>query len=78
MDWVGPAAGGQFSDRGSQYQTAIFYLNEEQQLLAEVSKHALGASGVFDDPIVAQILPAEPFYVAEDYDQGFFRKYLTQ
>lgn len=71
-------AGGQFSDRGSQYQTAIFYLNEEQRLLAEASKRALEASGVFDDPIVAQILPAQPFYVAEDYHQDYFRKYLTQ
>jgi len=71
-------AGGQFYDRGSQYFTAIFYLDEEQRALAEASKQSLEASGVFDEPIVTQILPAQPFYVAEDYHQDYFQNYLSQ
>ena len=69
---------GQFYDRGSQYATAIFYLDEEQRDLAEASKQALEDSGVFDDPIVTAILPAQPFYVAEDFHQDYFEKYLNQ
>lgn len=70
--------GGQFYDRGSQYFTAIFYLDEEQRAVAEASKQALEESSVFDAPIVTQILPAQTFYVAEDYHQDYSQKYLTQ
>ena len=70
--------GGQFYDRGSQYSTAIIYTTEEQQELAEASKAALEASGVFDKPIVTKILPAREFYVAEDYHQDYFEKHLAQ
>ncbi|MCL6633272.1 MAG: peptide-methionine (S)-S-oxide reductase MsrA [Alicyclobacillus herbarius] len=66
--------GGQFVDRGSSYRTAIFYHNEEQRQQAEASKQALAASGRFEKPIVVPILPAGPFYPAEDYHQGFYRK----
>ena len=45
-------AGGQFVDRGPQYRSAIFYLNDEQKRLAEKSKQELAASGKFDKPIV--------------------------
>ena len=71
-------AGGQFYDRGSQYYTAIFYLDEEQRMLAEASKQALTDSGMFDDPIATQILPAQAFYLAEEYHQDYFEKYLAQ
>jgi len=70
--------GGQFYDRGSQYATAIFTLNDEQRTLAEASRRALEESGVFDRPIATQILPAQPFYVAEDYHQDYHKTYLAQ
>ncbi|MFT9596564.1 peptide-methionine (S)-S-oxide reductase MsrA [Mesobacillus sp.] len=66
--------GGQFYDRGQSYQTAIFYQNEEQRLLAEESKKKLGESGVFKKPIVTPILPAKPFYPAETYHQHYYKK----
>jgi peptide methionine sulfoxide reductase msrA/msrB len=66
--------GGQFHDRGSSYRTAIFYHNELQKDLAEVSKRALVASGRFDKPIVTPIIPAVEFYEAEEYHQHFYRK----
>ena len=71
-------AGGQFYDRGSQYFTAVFYLDEAQRVSAEASKLALEESGVFDEPIVTQILPAETFYIAEEYHQDYFQNYLAQ
>ncbi|ALS26473.1 peptide-methionine (S)-S-oxide reductase MsrA [Paenibacillus cisolokensis] len=67
-------AGGQFHDRGDSYRTAIFYHNEEQRLAAEASKRELEASGRFDRPIVTEIVPAGPFYPAEEYHQDYHKK----
>ena len=66
--------GGQFVDRGKQYRTAIFYHDEEQKKLAEVSKAALARSGRFDRPIVTEIRPAGRFWPAEEYHQDFYKK----
>jgi peptide methionine sulfoxide reductase msrA/msrB len=66
--------GGQFVDRGSQYRSAIFYHNEEQKMSAEKSKERLAASGLFEKPIVTEILPAEVFYTAEEYHQDYYKK----
>lgn len=65
---------GQFCDNGPQYRSAIFYLNAEQQRLAEASKNALAGSGRFQQPIATQILAATTFYAAEDYHQDYHRK----
>lgn len=67
-------AGGQFADRGTQYHTAIFYTDASQKAVAEASKEALGKSGKFEGPIVTAILPAQKFYVAEDYHQDYAEK----
>ena len=67
-------ADGQFVDRGPSYTTAIFYHNEKQKQLAEESKRKLAASGRFDKPIVTDILPAGPFYRAEEYHQDYWKK----
>jgi len=66
--------GGQFADRGTQYFTAIFYLDDEQKARAEESKKRLDASGIFDKPVVTAVLPAVPFYPAEEYHQDYARK----
>ncbi|HHL35438.1 MAG TPA: peptide-methionine (S)-S-oxide reductase [Desulfobulbaceae bacterium] len=66
--------GGQFVDRGTQYFTAIFYLDEQQKKLAEASKQAIDASGIFEKPVITAILPAEPFYRAEEYHQDYYKK----
>ncbi|MUV39831.1 Peptide-methionine (S)-S-oxide reductase [Lentibacillus sp. JNUCC-1] len=67
-------AGGQFADRGESYQTAIFYNSEEQKSVAEQSKRDLENSGKFKQSIVTPILPAEPFYPAEDKHQDYYKK----
>jgi peptide methionine sulfoxide reductase msrA/msrB len=65
---------GQFVDRGPQYRSAIFFHNEEQKKLAEMSKEALGKSGKFDKPIVTEIIKASAFHKAEDYHQDYHKK----
>jgi peptide methionine sulfoxide reductase msrA/msrB len=67
-------ARGQFVDRGSQYRTGIFYLNEEQKRQAEDSRKRLAESGRFDRPIVTEITEATAFYPAEDYHQDYYRE----
>jgi len=66
--------GGQFVDRGSQYRTVIFYYNEEQKALAEKSKADLDNSGVYDKPVVTEIIKASKFYQAEGYHQDYYKK----
>jgi peptide methionine sulfoxide reductase msrA/msrB len=66
--------GGQFSDRGSQYRTAVFYRDEEQKETAEESRNELEESGKFEEPIVTEILPFEEFYLAERYHQDYYEK----
>ena len=65
-------AGGQFCDRGPQYRSAIFYRDAQQKAEAEVSKAALEKR--FGRAIATQILPAGPFFAAEQYHQDYARK----
>ncbi len=67
-------AGGSFYDRGTQYTSAIFYHNDEQQALAKASKETLEQTGPFDQPIITPIRPATAFYAAEDYHQDYYKK----
>ena len=64
---------GQFEDRGDNYRPVIYYFDERQKKIAEQSKVNLQASGRFDRPIVTKIEPAETFYEAEAYHQGFYK-----
>jgi peptide-methionine (S)-S-oxide reductase len=61
-------------DHGTQYRTVIFYHDDEQKAEAEASKQYLDASGRFSRPIATQIVPAGPFYRAEDYHQRYLEK----
>lgn len=69
----------QFVDTGTQYRTAIFYHSEEQKRLAGESKKKLAASGRYGGkPIVTEIVPAGPFYPAEEYHQDYYKKNPTR
>jgi peptide methionine sulfoxide reductase msrA/msrB len=67
-------AGGQFADRGNQYQPVIFYHDSEQQWHAEASKRKLASSGRFATPILTDIKPFTKFYPAEEYHQDYYKK----
>ncbi len=66
--------GGQFVDRGSQYRSGIFVLDEEQRRLAEASREALEQSGRFEKAIVTEIVAAGTFYPAEKYHQDYYKE----
>ncbi|SIR30117.1 peptide methionine sulfoxide reductase msrA/msrB [Paenibacillus sp. RU4T] len=67
-------AGGQFQDRGASYRSAIFYHDDEQRRLAEASRRELQSSRRFKGRIVTEIVPAGPFYPAEEEHQDYHRK----
>lgn len=64
----------QGNDIGTQYRSAIFFLNETQREQAEQSKQALESSHAYDSPIVTEITQFEKFYPAEDYHKDYFTK----
>jgi len=66
---------GQFVDRGPQYRSVIFYHNDTQRKAAEKSKKELGQSGVFEKPIVTEVLKATEFYEAEEYHQDYYKNH---
>jgi peptide methionine sulfoxide reductase msrA/msrB len=61
-------------DVGSQYRSAIFYHDPEQERIARESLKEVQDMKVFRRTIVTEIVPAEKFYPAEKYHQQYFRK----
>ena len=76
LDWfwhhVDPTdAGGQFCDRGSQYRSGIYPVNDAQLKAAEASKQRIDASGVLPAKITTEIVAGQTFHPAEVYHQDF-------
>ncbi len=65
---------GQFVDRGQQYTTGIFYVDESQKKAAEKSLKDLEKSKKFSKKIVTLITPAKTFFPAEEHHQDFYKK----
>jgi peptide-methionine (S)-S-oxide reductase len=63
----------QGADVGSQYRSIILYQGAEQKQLALEHIRRLNEAGIWNKPIVTQVVPLETFYPAEDYHQGYFR-----
>ncbi len=61
-------------DVGSQYRSVIFYHTEAQRAAALASVEALTAARHWARPIVTRIVPAGPFYEAEEYHQRYLEK----
>ncbi len=65
-------------DSGTQYRSAIFYLNEDQKKVAEAYIQQLNVAKVFSRPIVTKVVPLEHgFYPAEAYHQHFLDNNMT-
>jgi peptide-methionine (S)-S-oxide reductase len=63
----------QGADVGTQYRSVIFYHTEEQKRTAEEVISEIEAEGIWNNPIVTEVVPLDEFYVAEDYHQNYFR-----
>lgn len=63
---------GQFCDRGYQYQTAIFYQNDEERRIAEEVK--LKVAKALGQNIKTLIAPTTNFIEAEEYHQEYYVK----
>ena len=61
-------------DVGTQYRSVIFYHSPDQEKKAKAYKEQLNLSGRYPGPIVTEILPAAPFYKAEEYHQRYHEK----
>ena len=66
----------QGNDVGTQYSSAMFFQDEEQQALFEAARER--AAEMWGGDVVTEISPVGEFYEAEDYHQDFFAKNPTQ
>ena len=68
----------QGNDVGTQYRSVIFFHIPEQRTEAQAAIAALTRDGIWDRPIVTQLLPAPAFYPAEDYHRDYYRLHARQ
>ena len=61
-------------DVGTQYRSAVFFHDSEQEDIAKRTKDELDKSDKFSKPIVTEIVPAQTFYRAEEYHQEYLFK----
>ena len=65
-------------DRGTQYRSAIFFNNAQQQQVAESYIKQLTAAKTFSRPIVTQVAKLRTFYPAEEYHQNYLAQHPNQ
>lgn len=62
-------------DIGSQYRSAIFYFSENQRIIAEKIKFKTSNNKYYKNlQIQTEIMPADKFFVAENYHQNYYKK----
>ena len=62
----------QGGDVGTQYRSAIFFHNKEQESDAVKIIEQLTSEGVYSDPIVTEVTAIDIFYDAEEYHQNYY------
>jgi len=65
-------------DDGTQYRSAIFYSNDEQQRIAAAYIEQLDAAKVYPRKIVTELVPFKAFFRAEDYHQDYLQTHTDQ
>ncbi|MDT7779811.1 MAG: peptide-methionine (S)-S-oxide reductase [Acidobacteriota bacterium] len=68
----------QGGDVGTQYRSAVFYHSPEQREITDKVIAEITAAGIWDSPIVTEVVPLEVFYPAEDYHQNYFQNNPSQ
>ncbi|WP_393970827.1 peptide-methionine (S)-S-oxide reductase MsrA [Oxyplasma meridianum] len=64
----------QGNDVGTQYRSAIFYVNQEQKAIAEMAIKELTEKRIFKKPIVTQIEEFRDFYPSEEYHNNYYKR----
>lgn len=64
----------QGNDKGTQYRSAIFFLNDEQEKTAKAVIKQANESGVYDSSIQTELSKAGEFYLAADYHQDYLQR----
>ena len=64
----------QGADVGTQYRSAIYYLDEFQKNTAEEMIAQLSRQAVWQDPIVTEVASLGVFYPAEEYHKDYFNR----
>ncbi|MFZ3228829.1 MAG: peptide-methionine (S)-S-oxide reductase MsrA [Pseudobdellovibrio sp.] len=64
----------QGNDVGTQYRSAIFYMDDAQKAVAEKVKFEIEKTGKWKKPIITSIIPKADFFDAEDYHQDYLQK----
>ena len=62
---------GQGPDLGTEYRSIAFYTNDAEKKAIEEKIKQMTASGKYNAPIAAQVMPLKKFWAAEDYHQDF-------
>ena len=68
----------QGNDVGTQYRSAIFFHDPDQEAQARAMLHSLAEAGAFPAPIVTEVAPATTFWPAEAYHQGYAERNPAQ
>ena len=68
----------QGNDRGTQYRSGIYFVNDIQESIAARSKISIEEAEVYPDPIVTEIMQLETYFKAEDYHQEYYQKVGNQ
>lgn len=64
----------QGADIGPQYRSIVLTHDEEQVRVARAVIEEIGKAGIWDAPIVTEVVPLETFWPAEEYHQRYFER----
>ena len=65
----------QGADIGTQYRSAIFYHTHEQKVVAEKLIDELNEAGIWNKPIITEVIQLKVFYHAETYHKDYYKKH---
>jgi len=68
----------QGNDVGTMYRSIVLYHDKEQKEKAEYYKNKIEEEGIYDRPIVTEIVPMNGFWEADEYHQDYFANNAEQ
>jgi peptide-methionine (S)-S-oxide reductase len=68
----------QGNDTGTQYRSGVYYSDTDQEAVADEVMVEMAASGIYNRPLVTEVVPLANYWPAEDYHQDFFERNPNQ